>query len=170
MKSTKLNNAGIGSFYHKVENKDLVDFELDRYIKNYQLFYTGRHAIRFILDFIYKEQFVDVIWLPSYYCQHIASWLKKVFSNIKTYKIDRFLPEKLNNISDFASQNDIVILNNFWGLFEYEIPNLKERAVYIEDHPHGWLGKRCFESKADYSFAYLRKNNSYSFKRNFMES
>ncbi len=155
--SLELNNTGIGSFFHKVEEEGLMNFELDKYINNYRLFYTGRHAIRFVLDYIQTEQFIETIWLPSYYCQHVAGWLKKVFDNIKIYQIDPFSPKKVNNISDFASANDIVILNNFWGLFEYKIPKGKNRAIYIEDHSHGWLSARCLESKADYCFASLRK-------------
>jgi hypothetical protein len=35
------------------------------------------------------------------------------------------------DIKSFATENDIVILNNFWGMYAYLIPTHKMRPMYI---------------------------------------
>ncbi|MEP0213481.1 MAG: hypothetical protein ABJD66_09730, partial [Cellulophaga sp.] len=100
----------------------------------------------------------STIWLPKYYCQHVTNWLQQNFSNINFYSINAFCKtEEQLRILDFATENDIVILNNFWGVFEYQLPTTKKKPVIIEDHSHGWLSTGCLQSKADYCFASLRK-------------
>jgi hypothetical protein len=127
------------------------------YIKNYELFYTGRHAIKALLLFLGTEQHIHTIWLPNYYCQHVTSWLIANFSNIDFYEIDPFNSNSTIDITSFTKAHDIVILNNFWGIFNYTIPKTKNEVVYVEDHSHGWLSPSCLNSNADYCFASLRK-------------
>lgn len=158
MGSSHLMQIGLGSSFHKVSSENIKTFAISDYLKNYQLFYTGRHAIRHLIDHIKVTKKVATIWLPAYYCQHVTSWLREVYSRkIQTYSIYPF--DGSTNFTDFsfAQPNDIVILNNFWGLYTYSYPTKKNRPIFIEDHSHGWLSPSCLENTADYCFASLRK-------------
>lgn len=157
METKEISKVGYGSFFHTIEPEKICNFNLNKYIPNYSLFYTGRHAIKYILEKVSKEKKINKIWLPKYYCQHVTSWLQNCFSNISFYNINPFSPELEFNISQFTDKHDIVILNNFWGVFKYKIPKNKEQPTFIEDHSHGWLSTNCLHSEADYCFASLRK-------------
>ncbi|MBU2996735.1 hypothetical protein KO500_09830 [Cellulophaga baltica] len=149
----------IGSFFHNPESSNLIKLDINDFISNYQLFYTGRQAIKYLIDMLSLNQKVDTIWLPKYYCQHVTAWLKENYSNIAVYDINPFETNEKLDESFYAKfgSNDIVVLNNFWGLSDYIIPCLKNRALFIEDHSHGWLSPNCINSNADYCFASLRK-------------
>lgn len=154
----QLNSIGLGSFFHKTEAEDLPHYNLSLFIPNYELFYTGRHAIKYLLKDLLSKNAYSTIWLPKYYCQHVTAWLQQNFSNINFYTINAFCKEDESlHILNFATANDIVILNNFWGVFEYQLPKTKKKPIIIEDHSHGWLSPSCLQSKADYCFASLRK-------------
>ncbi|MDP5232006.1 MAG: hypothetical protein NWQ38_16550 [Cellulophaga sp.] len=159
MISQHLQQLGLGSSFNAIEAHSLADFSIGDYVKEYQLFYTGRHAIRHLIDALSNTKKIQTIWLPEYYCQHVTAWLRKVYENrISTYAINPFNPKADADIYSFASADDFVILNNFWGLYTYKIPQQKNRPIYIEDHSHGWLSKPCLQSTADYCFASLRKS------------
>ena len=149
--------VGLGSFFHHTEADTLVDFNLKEHIPNYTLFYTGRHAIKYIFDQLSAVQKIEKIWLPKYYCQHVTSWLQNCYTNIHFYPIDPFSADHSLAVLDFATANDIVLLNNFWGIFNYTIPKTSDRPTCIEDHSHGWLSSGCLHSSADYCVASLRK-------------
>lgn len=159
MTSQHLQQLGLGSSFNAIEADTLADFPIKDYIEEYQLFYTGRHAIRHLIDALSNTKKIQTIWLPEYYCQHVTAWLREVYENrISTYAINPFNPIADVDIYSFASADDLVILNNFWGLYTYKIPQQKNRPIYIEDHSHGWLSKPCLQSTADYCFASLRKS------------
>lgn len=158
MKTEHLKLLGIGSSFNAVEARTLENFNLENYIKKYQLFYTGRHAIRHLIDHLQETKTISKIWLPNYYCQHVTAWLKQVYQNsIETYSINPFEIKTSFNSYHFASSEDIVILNNFWGIYNYHLPQEKNKPIFIEDHSHGWLSDSCLHSNADYCFASLRK-------------
>jgi hypothetical protein len=152
-----LERIGLGSYFNTTTPSELRALELDDYLNNYELFYTGRHAVKYIIDALLLTRAGNTIWLPNYYCQHVTRWMHKCYSNISFYEIEPFSPEATFSLDQFTEEQDIVILNNFWGLYTYTIPNSKNRPVFIEDHSHGWLSNSCLHSQADYCFASLRK-------------
>ena len=151
------NVVGYGSFFHSINHQELVDAEEIDFLKELRLFYTGRHAIRCLIDEINQTKELHTIWLPSYYCQHVTAWLKNIYHNISFYDIDPFKHDFKFELSTFKNPNDLIILNNFWGIYSYDIPNTPNRPIIIEDHSHGWLTKSCKTSAADFCFASLRK-------------
>ncbi|ALJ04042.1 hypothetical protein APS56_02220 [Pseudalgibacter alginicilyticus] len=155
----KKNNKGIGSFFPFIENN------VDKFLANKtsfnpedkMLFYTGRQAIKYIIELIALEKKSFIIWLPEYYCMHVTHWLKSNYSNIKTYKTNPSKAQFSINAFEFASDNDVVIINNFWGIHDCIINKGDKKIVTIEDHSHGWLSNSCINSKADYCMTSLRK-------------
>lgn len=148
---------GYGSFFHEIDYQDLSNEADKGFLNQYQLYYTGRHAIRHLIDTIALTKKIDTIWLPKYYCQHVTHWLKQVYHNIEFYHIDPFDPKKSFDWKNHTNTNDVIILNNFWGLYSYEIPSAEKRPIVIEDHSHGWLSNGCKNSTADFCFSSLRK-------------
>lgn len=126
--------------------------------QNLSFYYSGRNALMAILMHIESSKGFNTIWMPSYYCDTVVNMIKKNFNHIQYYHVDPFCLNSFPEINTFASKNDIVIINNFWGLssFDFKKENLKSISI-IEDHTHGWLSKACIESKADYCFCSLRK-------------
>lgn len=159
-KNTEYNipSVGIGSFFNFENDLFLKKIDHSNFLQHYQLFYTGRQALKYIFNAVGNKVNSKTIWLPEYYCQHVTHWLKQNFNNISFYEVDPFNFDKPTDIESFCSPNDIVLLNNFWGLSNYHIPNKKNRAIYIEDHSHGWLSDSCIHSEADYCIASLRKS------------
>ena len=147
---------GIGSLFHEMnmENFTLKKFDI-RF--DYELFYTGRQAFKYILDTISDTHPIEKIWMPAYYCQHVTRWVKKVYPNLYFYNFNPFKFDKPININDFASENDVVLINNYWGLSD-TIKKTSKFPIIVEDHSHGWLTKNCMHSEADYCFASLRKS------------
>ncbi|WP_396601142.1 hypothetical protein [Algibacter sp. R77976] len=134
-------------------NLDLIDLNFD-----YEIFYSGRQAFKYILDEIHLKNDIEKIWMPEYYCQNAMNdWIKHNYNNIYFYKTKPFKFDKAIDISAFASKKDVVLLNNYWGLCS-TIDKTKNAPIIIEDHSHGWLSDRCLNSQAGYCFASLRKS------------
>ena len=148
---------GIGSYFHFEDSKYI---DIDRILLNfdYQIFYTGRQALLHILNEINNKITINKIWFPNYYCQHTLGWIKKSYPNISIYEINpfEFASDKIE-INGFAEANDVVLINNYWGLSTIN-EKRKDSPIIIEDHSHGWLSHACLNSKADYCFASLRKS------------
>lgn len=149
---------GIGSYFHDEDPKKMRSLAAPLRL-NYNLYYTGRHALLSILNSIAKTTKINTIWFPNYYCQHTLAWIKKSYSGIKTYEINPFeFSNDTIDIGSFADNKDVVLVNNYWGLSSMSIKNKPQNVVVIEDHSHGWLSEACLNSHADYCFVSLRKS------------
>lgn len=154
-----IKKEGIGSYFHheKAQNikNNVIELNFD-----YKVFYTGRHALLHILNEITCSKKIAKIWFPNYYCQHTLNWIKKSYPDIFIYEVNPFeFKSDEININEFAKADDVVLINNYWGLStmltEKSNPNL---PIIIEDHSHGWLSNKCMKSNADYCFVSLRKS------------
>lgn len=150
------NREGIGSLFHEI-GVDTNAFKKTDIALDFELFYTGRQAFKYILDTISDNQHIEKIWMPAYYCQHVTRWVKKVYPNLFFYSINPFEFEQPINVNNFASERDVVLINNYWGLSN-PVNKTSNHPIVVEDHSHGWLTKNCMHSKADYCFASLRKS------------
>lgn len=152
----------IGSSFYELHENDhefyiLKQHKVDLKL-NYAYYYSGRNAILALIKNIAKRQTINTIWLPQYYCDTVINLIHSNFNTINYYAVNPFEFDSEVNINTFATQNDIVILNNFWGLstFNYNYKN-KKRPIIIEDHSHGWLSEQSLQSKADFCICSLRK-------------
>jgi len=155
IKSYIKHREGIGSSFHM---EDTIKLDFVHLNFDYEIFYSGRQAFKYILDEIHRNNDIEKIWMPEYYCQNAMNdWIKHSYKNICFYKTKPFNFEEPLLIDTFASQNDVVLLNNYWGLCS-PFEKKKNAPIIIEDHSHGWLSHSCLNSKADYCFASLRKS------------
>ena len=160
MSHTKSDKKGYGSFFSYIDptSNHLTASVNNFYPENNTLFYTGRHAIKYVIETIKLDTAINTFWLPEYYCQHVAHWLKSNYSNIKTYKVDPTNPDFIINGNDFAQSNDVVLINNFWGISKCYFKCDNKAVITIEDHSHGWLSSACKNSDAHFCVASLRKS------------
>lgn len=147
---------GYGSFFHQVELELFDSVKSTDFCTDRMLFYSGRHAIKYIILLLKQTEPIETIWFPNYYCPFVKEWLEHEFKNIQYYEIDPFDPDATLDWSSFKNKKDILFINNYWGLKSLSIPN-KDRPWVIEDHSHGWLSQGCLESEADFCIASLRK-------------
>ena len=158
----QMSNREIGSTFYELTSTD-VEFELlsksKRDVSKLSLnyFYTGRNAFVAVMNDIMSRQKYNSIWLPKYYCDTVIKLFQNNYNNIRFYDIDPFSFNVEIDVIAFASPNDIVILNNFWGLSSFKDYNDILLPIIIEDHSHGWLSKASLNSKADYCICSLRK-------------
>lgn len=120
------------------------------------LFYAGRYALKYLIKRISADTDIDTIWMPQYYCPFVKEWMHHEFETIKYYYVDPFEPESKIDWLQFNSTTDLVMVNNYWGLKNTDIPD-GDRPIIIEDHSHGLLSEGSLNSKADFCFASLRK-------------
>ena len=120
------------------------------------LFYAGRYALKYLIKRIKEEKPIGTIWMPQYYCPFVKEWMHHEFDSINYYYVDPFDPLSKIEWSQFNSKNDLVMVNNYWGLKDTDIPE-HDRPIIIEDHSHGWLSDGSLNSNADFCFASLRK-------------
>jgi hypothetical protein len=160
MANIKNEKKSYGSVFSCVNSK-LDHFESSKnsfYPENNKLFYTGRHAIKYVIETIKLDKNINVFWIPEYYCQHVTYWLKCNYNNIKTYKVDPRDPEYIIDFDSFIKPNDVILINNFWGISNCKYTCETNKPIVIEDHSHGWLSTACKNSKADFCIASLRKS------------
>ncbi|WP_100611535.1 hypothetical protein [Confluentibacter lentus] len=158
MSDNVVRKEGIGSYFHfeKHERFKNVTVPLDL---DYNLFYTGREALLYILNEINNTNTLSKIWFPNYYCQHTLGWIKKFYPHIHIYNINPFeFTSDAIDVKKFATKNDVVLINNYWGLSSMTSNADANGPIIIEDHSHGWLSDACLHSTADYCFVSLRKS------------
>ncbi len=155
-------NREIGSSFYKLEIEDkvyqaLADHKIE-FKDDVRVYNSGRSAMRAILETIHAKRTPGTIWVPEYYCHNVTAFLERNYSSIRYYYIDPFDCDQDFNFEEFCTRNDVILLNNYWGLFEYNYnTESKDRPTIIEDHSHGWLSTQSLESKADYCLASVRK-------------
>lgn len=155
-----MHNKGIGSFFPTIDydNEKFINNKTAFNPENKILFYTGRQAIKYVIELIKLQHKTFIIWLPEYYCKHVTEWLKSNYSNIKTYHTDPSNTKFIIKAYEFAKNNDVVIVNNFWGINKCFMDAGHVKIITIEDHSHGWLSDSCKNSIADYCITSLRKS------------
>jgi signal peptidase I len=154
----------IGSSFYKLLKTDKEfqklkesELELDQY---FRLYSSGRSALLALFEEILNNNNnkVKTIWLPEYYCHNVLNFLKRNYANVKLYYINPFNYNNDFNFQCFAKKGDVIVLNNYFGLFEYNYnPKSKQRPIIIEDHSHAWLSRQSMSSKADYCICSVRK-------------
>ncbi|GFZ85320.1 hypothetical protein GCM10011531_15600 [Aquaticitalea lipolytica] len=156
-------NKEIGSSFYLLDDCDneliaLKQNKIPMSFDKFTIYHTGRNAYLALLKEISNKQKINKIWLPSYFCHNVINNISNNFNNVDFYYINPFRLNAKLNIEQFANQEDVVILNNFWGLTTYSYNlNPNDKPIIIEDHSHGWLSKQCIKSKADYCISSIRK-------------
>ena len=156
-------NKEIGSSFYTLLEGDqelsiLSEHKVTLIKEQYSYYYSGRNAYLSLLKEISLHHEINKIWLPKYFCKHVLANISRNYNNVHYYETNPFNFENDIDISQFTKKNEIIVLNNYWGLstFSYNSKAI-DRPIIIEDHSHGWLSKQCISSKADYCICSIRK-------------
>lgn len=158
----QMSNKDLGSSFYYLKPGDPEYKALTQNIvqlkHSFAFYYSGRNAFLAVFNDIESKTAINKIWLPSYYCDTVVNLIKKNFKNVAYYHVDPFHFENDIDVTEFARKDDVVILNNFWGLSTFkDCSNINEKPIIIEDHTHGWLSRQSLHSNADYCICSLRK-------------
>jgi len=158
----QMSNKDLGSSFYELKPNDPAYKILTQYpVKSnttFTAYYSGRNAFMAVFKDIANKTTINKIWLPSYYCDTVINLINRNFNNVHYYNIDPFHFNNDLDITEFAKDNDVVVINNFWGLSSFKNYSCHtNKPIIIEDHTHGWLSEKCLNSKADYCISSLRK-------------
>ena len=143
-----------GSEFHWIDYSPKYNQNL--FQRNYNLYSTGRDAIRDLIIWGKSKGLFKRIWLPSYYCPHVTAAIKSTGIKCEYYSDNPWF-EKPNLKGKVLSNNDLFLYVNYFGL-RYKLDLELEAEVFIiEDHTHSPFSEWADKSEADWCFASLRK-------------
>lgn len=122
--------------------------------KKSSFFLSGRSALFAIIKHGIKNHQWKTVYLPTFYCQEVNRYIKKLPIKINFYEYNPFLKSKTENF-DFKDDNSNVVVNvNFFGFDKLDL-SLYTKLFIIEDLTHNLLS--ISSSIAHYTFGSLRK-------------
>ena len=146
-------------FMQLPEKKDLCMANTNAFLQSCELLSSGRDALLRILKL---EKFSDTqtLWIPEYFCPSVVRILRKV-ANVKFY-FDSPIEQSPNFETLTPAENDAVLIVNFFGWRNFQLwqdwqNSQTKKLIFIEDHSHAPFSNWAMNTKADYSFASLRK-------------
>ena len=118
---------------------------------------SGRTALRFIIDDIFKYRKIRKVLLPSYCCESMIQPFLSMGIDVQFYQVG------FSHI-DYPYDNDadVILLIDFFGYANpqnYEIARVEKQAgkIIIYDATHKINGNPQVQQYADYSFCSYRK-------------
>lgn len=118
------------------------------------LLFSGRDALRLVLDVGVRQRGWGRLWVPEYFCQHVVAGIRRLDLEFAAYPDHPLLacprpPE--------ARPGDAVLVVNYFGLRDgFPAPGT-EGVDVIEDHSHDPTSDWARQSRADFCIASLRK-------------
>ena len=118
---------------------------------------SGRTALRFIIDDIFKYRKIRKVLLPSYCCESMIQPFLSMGIDVQFYQVD------FSHINyPYENDADVILLIDFFGYTNpknYEIARVEKQAgkIIIYDATHKINGNPQVQQYADYSFCSYRK-------------
>ncbi len=149
------------SAYMSLPNADMLG-ENPYFFQNKDLeFYSSARAIllSIALDFqrTSPQKKLPTLHIPEFFCPALFDFLEKYFT-LKKYAVNLDLAS-MPEIK--ISEEEYVLAVNYFGLFDKKswenFSKQNPKAILIEDHSHAPFSEAALNSKAQYSFASLRK-------------
>ena len=97
----------------------------------------------------------STVWLPNYYCPEVINAVEQKSSYSIRYYKENIGPESTNLSELDVKPQDILIVQNLFGLRTHS--PITPNCIVVEDHTHDPLSHWAFNTTADYAFASLRK-------------
>ena len=158
----------------KFVRREKLDANIADFISGCELLSSGRGALLRALDIV---KFGGVLHVPEFFCPA----LKKILS--AKFRVKTFLDIPSEPRARFdtieARDGDAVLAVNFFGLRNsadwYSWAGSRPKIILIEDHSHAPFSDWAMNTRADFSFASLRKcfplpDGAYLRSKNFSPS
>jgi hypothetical protein len=118
------------------------------------LLFSGRDALRMVLELGVTRHGWRRVWVPEYYCQHVVAALVRPDLELLTY---RDHPQLESADWPAARARDAVLVVNYFGLRQGGPDPDRPDVALIEDHSHDVTSSWAWTSRADYCIASMRK-------------
>jgi len=124
---------------------------------NVEYLLSGRTALRYIIDDIFKTRKIRKVMMPSYCCESMLRPFIDLGIEIQFYHVDSDCKQY-----DYNNDADVILLIDFFGYIDkknVEIArNERERGkIIIYDSTHKIDGNKYIQEYVDYSFCSYRK-------------
>ncbi len=118
------------------------------------LLFSGRDALRLILEHGVRERGWRRLWVPEYFCQHVIAALVRPDLPMRPYP-----DHPLRSRPDFPDtrRGDVVFLANYFGLRGTIEPPRRDGVEILEDHTHDPDSAWARATTADFAVVSLRK-------------
>jgi len=143
----------IGSEYHWIGFAAPGDEEPAPWSSGLPVF-SGRDALRMLLAHGVQQRGWLRLWVPEYYCQHVAAALVRPGLELVPYPDH---PLRRGPDMPDALPGDAILVMNYFGLREAVHAPRREGVEVIEDHSHDPWSPWARTSTADFCIASLRK-------------
>lgn len=119
-----------------------------------QLVFSGRDALRLLLRHGVEDRGWRRLWVPEYYCQHVAAALVRPGLELRPY-----LDHPLRRTPDLPDPRlgDAILVMNYFGLREAVQAPHRDGVDVVEDHSHDPWSPWAWTSTADFCIGSLRK-------------
>jgi len=118
------------------------------------LVFSGRDALRLLLRHGFEDRGWRRLWVPEYYCQHVAAALVRPGLELRPYPDHPGRPTP--DLPD-GRPGDAILVMNYFGLREAVHPSRRDGVDIVEDHSHDPWSPWARTSTADFGIASLRK-------------
>ena len=123
-------------------------------IKKSSFFLSGRSALFAIIKHGVKNHQWKTVYLPTFYCQEVNRYIKKLPIKISFYDYNPFLESKTKDFNLKDDKSNVVVNVNFFGFDKLDL-SVYTKLFVIEDLTHNLLS--ISSSIAHYTFGSLRK-------------
>lgn len=135
-------------------------YELIQFGSSYELLFSGRTAIDFVLQDISKP--IKKVYMPSYACKSMLQPFISRGISIEYYDVVVNEDSGLDYRIDFTKDIDVFFAMSYFGYEESFMDSLigkfhKKNIIIIEDITHRLLNSNNHSKNADYYIASLRK-------------
>jgi len=118
------------------------------------LVFSGRDALRLLLRHGAEDRGWRRLWIPDYFCQHVAAALVRPGLELLPYPDHPLRPTP--ELPD-GRPGDAILVMNYFGLRAAVHASRREGVDVVEDHSHDPWSPWARTSTADFGIASLRK-------------
>jgi hypothetical protein len=118
------------------------------------LVFSGRDALRLLLAHGFQHRGWHRLWVPEYYCQHVAAALVRPGLDLLPYPDNPLRP--VPDLPD-GRPGDAILVTNYFGLRGAVHAPRRDGVEIVEDHSHDPWSPWAQTSTADFCMASLRK-------------
>lgn len=145
-----------GSDFHFIDNlKSTDNSSISEILPGSIIYFSGRSALFGLLSFGISTYGWKNLYLPTYYCHEVDSFLQALPINIYYYEDGPYNTNQLE-LPQIDKRESVIVHVNYFG-FNTASRLVTKNAFTVEDHTHDLNSSWALNSAADYCFASIRK-------------